>query len=442
MQNSQNKKKLQLFLLVLVAILTLGIGYASITAINSIININGSVSANQENFKVYFTESTITEGKGTVSIDEDDATIGYFDITGISKVGDYAEATYTILNDSNSVGAEISLQLTNSDNEYFKVTESVEDNQLQAGESTTATIKVEMVKTPIEDAVTTSITAKLIASPIENASATGGSSISEIAAASPVSFATDSWATIQKSVKNNNTSYYHVGDEKEVLIDTDNDGVDESYTVRIANMSTNSNCSNESYSETACGFVVEFVDIIKEMKMNDPRSNTGGYRESMVYAYLRDTLEEQLPEDLQKVIKPTRVISGYGCKLWTYSRQEDHCYSGDNDGNNFVDLDQKLYLLSPTEIFGPDDEYNNETAANTSFQLDYYLGMEPDDYNSYGTPYYYRVLKTYNGEITDWWLRSAYNYWHFHSINYIGYLVDYYDSDTEGIGVAPAFRIG
>ena len=93
MMNSQNKKKLQIVLLVLIAVLTLGIGYASITALNSIININGSVSANQENFKVYFTESSITEGKGTVSIDEDDATIGYFDITGLSKIGDYAEAT-------------------------------------------------------------------------------------------------------------------------------------------------------------------------------------------------------------------------------------------------------------------------------------------------------------------------------------------------------------
>ena len=43
MKNFQNKKKLQIVLLVLVAVLTLGIGYASVTAINLIINGNGTV---------------------------------------------------------------------------------------------------------------------------------------------------------------------------------------------------------------------------------------------------------------------------------------------------------------------------------------------------------------------------------------------------------------
>ena len=135
-QNSQNKKKLQIVLLVLVAVLTLGIGYASISAVNLIINGNGTATANKENFKVYFTDSSITEGKGTVSIDDDDPTIGYFDITGLSKAGDYAEATYTVLNNSNGVGAEITSQLTNSNNDYFKVTETIEDDKLQAGEDT------------------------------------------------------------------------------------------------------------------------------------------------------------------------------------------------------------------------------------------------------------------------------------------------------------------
>ena len=173
MHNSQNKKKLQIVLLVLIAVLTLGIGYASITAVNLIINGNGTVSVNQENFKVYFTNSTVTEGKGTVSIDEEDATIGYFDITGLSKEGDEATATYTVRNYSNGVGAEITLNLTNSNTEYFKVTETILDNKLQAGESTTAKVRVEMIKTPITDAVSTSITATLTASPLENDTATG-----------------------------------------------------------------------------------------------------------------------------------------------------------------------------------------------------------------------------------------------------------------------------
>ena len=193
MKNSTKKRQLQALLFVLVTILVLGIGYAGVTSVNQTITINSTASAVQENFKVYFTDSTITEGKGTASIDEDDATIGYFDIIGLSKVGDSAEAIYTILNDSNSVGADISLQLTSSNKEYFKVTETLADSQLQAGETTTATItveviktptqddvstaviKVEMIKTPITSTETTSITSELHVTPIENASATGGS---------------------------------------------------------------------------------------------------------------------------------------------------------------------------------------------------------------------------------------------------------------------------
>ena len=76
-----------------------------------------------------------------------------FDVTGLTKVGDYAEAVYTVRNDSNGIGAEITLNLNSSNTEYFKVTETILDDKLQAGEETTAKIRVEMIKTPITDAV-------------------------------------------------------------------------------------------------------------------------------------------------------------------------------------------------------------------------------------------------------------------------------------------------
>ena len=236
MMNSQNKKKLQIVLLVLIAVLTLGIGYASITALNSIININGSVSANQENFKVYFTESSITEGKGTVSIDEDDATIGYFDITGLSKIGDYAEATYTVLNDSNGVGANISLQLTNSNNEYFKVTETVVDSQLQAGETTTVTVKVEMIKALIDTGVSTNITATLVATPIDNAAAIGEETNSK-ESSYKVYTTSSTGVYINQSIPQNvstssdflTVSSQHQNPRKAILLETENDIITKLY---------------------------------------------------------------------------------------------------------------------------------------------------------------------------------------------------------------------
>ena len=278
MHNSQNKKTLQIVLVVLIAVLSLGIGYATISNINLIIDGNATANPNDNNFKVHFVETADTpnlEGNvtltGSADIDKNDNTMATFNVGGLTKEGDYAIATYTIINNSNDVGAKLSLELTNSNADYFKVTETITDTELQAGDTTTGTVKVEMIKTPLANEVTTSITAKIKASAIENASATGESPASKVAG-EPESFSTDSWATIQKAVQNNNTSAYNVGDTKTVTINGNN------YMVRIANKSTAQNCGNSDYSQTACGFVVEFADIITTMKMRDTSTNVGGYK--------------------------------------------------------------------------------------------------------------------------------------------------------------------
>ena len=163
-----------------------------------------------------------------------------------------------------------------------------------------------MIKTPIQDNVTTSVTGTLTATPMEDAGAVGNNPASR-ASDDPVSFATDSWETIQAAVQDNNTSAYNIGDTKEVTINN----VD--YTVRLANKSTGDHCGDNDtgYSQTACGFVVEFVDIITKMRMQNSQTNVGGYPATLVYDYLNNTLPSQLPPELQSAIKPTRVISGY-----------------------------------------------------------------------------------------------------------------------------------
>ena len=423
---ANKRKKIKVFLFVLIGILTISVGYASISAINLLINGNGTVSVNQNNFIVHFTEAkeiTGTTGvSGTSSIDTQDDTKAMFDVTGLTKVGDYAEAVYTVRNDSNGVGAEISLSVSNSNSEYFKVTETILDNKLQAGEETTAKVKVEMIKTPITDTVSTTITATLTATPLEDAEATGGSPATEEAIPEPVSFTTDSWATIQKAVQNNNTSAYNVGDTKSVTINGNN------YMVRIANKTTAQNCGNSDYSQTACGFVVEFVDCITEMKMRDTATNVGGYPATLVYDYLNNTLYGQLPPELQSAIKPTRVISGHGS----------------NDSTNFTSTDN-LYLLSSEEVYGIDDgQYHfYDTAYGTSHQLEYYSNNGV----TYSTSRWSgrnldKAIKQYNSSNTWWWLRPAYSDI---SYGFAGVSSDgSWDSYGAGYasGVAPAFRIG
>ena len=419
MKNFNNKETLQIVLLVVIAVVTLGIGYAAISAVNLIINGNATASVDQNNFRVHFTQAQSITGStgvsGTSNIDSQDDTKAIFDVTGLTKVGDYAEAVYTVRNDSNGVGAEISLSVTNSNSEYFKVTETINDNKLQAGEETTAKVKVEMIKTPITDSVSTSITATLIATPLENESAAGRSPASIEAIPDPVSFSTDSWATIQKAVQNNNTGAYNVGDTKKVTIN----GTD--YTVRIANKSTAQNCSDTNYSETACGFVVEFVDIITTMKMRDTSTNVGGYPATLVYDYLKNTLYGQLPSDLQAAIKPTRVISGHGS----------------DDSTNFTTTDN-LYLLSGVEVFGSD---SNDSAENTTSQLEYYNGMKSDGRMPWCQTYS-KTIKKYNDLNTRWLFRSSElnNNYRFRGTHSDGCLYLMYSNGIYGI--APAFRIG
>jgi len=72
------------------------------------------------------------------------------------------------------------------------------------------------------------------------------------------SFAEDSWSTIIANVKSGNTSAYKVGDTKEITLTSTDPEIAGTYTVRIANMSTPEECNTKK----ACGFVVEFVDII------------------------------------------------------------------------------------------------------------------------------------------------------------------------------------
>ena len=437
--NSNNKKIFRICMFVLVGLITIGIGYAGIAAVDLIVNGYGLITPSQANFIVHFISTDnspkITTGIGTAWINSDDDTIANFEVTGLSKKGDTAVATYTVKNDSKEIGAEFSIELEYTNEKFFKVTEIIEDNQLKAGESTTVSIIVELLKTPISEDITTHVFGKVIADPIDNISATENKIISDSTHYVTKSFAEDSWETIQSAVRDGNISKYKLGDIKTVRINN----VD--YRVRISNLPSNDgngvindNCSNSSCSETACGFVVEFIDIVTNMAMNNSYvQNRGGYPASLVNSYLNDTLFNQLPSDLQSVIADTRVVSG-----------------GERGTSTYVQENQKLFLLSPTEIMGGSG-YSDDAAKNKTSQLGYYekngtTTIDQSVCGCGGCSVVQRVLwvgsqKAYNGSYNDYWLRGASNTsdYYFLSINRYGqFQTGYYNST---LGVAPAFRI-
>ena len=72
------------------------------------------------------------------------------------------------------------------------------------------------------------------------------------------SFATDSWETIISCVETGNTSAYQVGNTRTITL---GNGFG-THTLRVSNNTTPSECSSAGFSQSACGFVVEFADII------------------------------------------------------------------------------------------------------------------------------------------------------------------------------------
>ena len=233
----------------------------------------------------------------------------------------------------------------------------------------------------------------------------------------PVSFATDSWETIITAVKENNISKYKVGDTKTIDM-----GTYGTHTLRIANKSTPSECSTSGFSQSACGFVLEFADIITTHAMNDTSTNVGGWPASKMYTFVNTDIYNALPSELRNVIIDTATVSGHGST---------------NGETNFTSTD-KLYLLSTAEVWaqGSSSTISTDSARNNTRQLDYYnnLGTSTSNYSG--------AIKKKEASAAIWWLRSAgsggNNY--FYAVNDRG---DWSRTDANATrGVSPAFRIG
>ena len=229
----------------------------------------------------------------------------------------------------------------------------------------------------------------------------------------PESFATDSWKTIINAVKNNNISKYNVGDTKTVDM-----GTYGTHTLRIANTSTPNECSTTGFSQSACGFVLEFADIITTHKMNDTATNVGGWPATSMRTFVNNNIYNAIPSEIKNAIIDTTVVSGHG----------------KSDTENFTSTD-KLYFLAPGEVFtdwNTNSISSYDTAKDLTRTLDYYTSIGVTINNKSG------AIKS--GKY--WWFRAAYfsGTASFYIVSSSGN--NSYNSATDTNGVAPAFRIG
>lgn len=221
-----------------------------------------------------------------------------------------------------------------------------------------------------------------------------------------LSFSSDSWATIAKNVKAGNGWLYKVGDTKTISM-----GSFGTHTLRLANIT---GCTNGETSETACGFVIEFADIINNQKMNSSNTNAGGWPSSRMRSYINGTIYNALPNDLKSVITQSTIVSSHGTKsgALTYKSTD------------------RLFLLSTKEVYGYETSSSLSgitiPSGSETKQLDYYK-----KYKNY--------IKKYNNKDSDWWLRSADDTLYYIYVKYDGD-VDY-DNLENSYGISPAFRI-
>lgn len=224
-------------------------------------------------------------------------------------------------------------------------------------------------------------------------------------------FSSDSWDTIISNVKAGKGSSYEVGATKEVTLSTLG-----THTIRVANNTSPSECSTSGFSQTACGFVLEFDDIITTHSMDS--SSVGGWNETALYTYLNNTIYNELPNNLKKSVINTTVVSSPSI----------------DSEENIISTD-KMYLLAPKEIYS-DWNDSSDISKNLTRQLDYYKlkGTSTSSNSS--------ALKLLGSTNTGWWTRSAE-----HIDTELFYAVfsdggcgsDHLVSEH---GVSPAFRIG
>lgn len=167
-------KKTIIALTILLAVLALGIGYATIS--NVVLNISGSAaaSADASNFSVVFDQTKTPVGSTTVSganasgtfTDAKNATMS---VSGLTTAGQSATVTYTVKNTSTDIKANLSATVNNTgaNANYFTVSDPVfGETSINANDSTTVAITVTLNQTPIND-VSANFSVALTATPAE-----------------------------------------------------------------------------------------------------------------------------------------------------------------------------------------------------------------------------------------------------------------------------------
>ena len=437
---SHKTKNDYIYYLCLCLIILVGIVYAVLQAN---LQINGTAKIGANTWDIHFDNVDINENSVPIGTGDSAATIDPTNnckvdfIVTLSLPGDFYEFTVDVVN-AGTIDGMIETYTLSDVPDYLTYSVTYSDGVelaqyqlLSAGSTETYKVKLEfkndIEELPEGETLTTSFEVEYVQAD------TSGIPVRVVPEAD---FATDSWADIiaayNAGVTTNLQSAMESGTTREIQLDLDLDGTPETTRhLRIANLSKPAECTTTGFSQTACGFVLEFADIITTHQMNpysngstNGDGNKGGWEYSEMRTYINSDIYNALPIALKNAIINTTVVSGHGS----------------NDTANFTTTD-KLYLLSPHEVWEDvDGDISNgidyyDTAYSNTRQLDYYAGLNVT------TSSYAEAIKKNNSLNTFWWLRSAY----FNPYNiFFGVFGDGSFSGSSSYntyGVSPAFRI-
>lgn len=240
-----------------------------------------------------------------------------------------------------------------------------------------------------------------------------------------------SWAIIkQVSDAGNGQNYWAVGDCKEITMNGKvSDGLTlTNYSAWVFIIGFNHNAEREGngiafqgFKATKNGTPVCLVDSdIGGSKnsgtwfnMNNTRTNSGGWQESLMRKNVMPLIKAAFPADLRAVIKPSTIFT-------TQGNGNGACTATEDD----------VFLLAEYEVFG--------TRTKASTQESNYL-KQYAYYSAGNSKKKYQHIAT--SVVAIWWERSPYsgNAYAFCSV-YADGSADYYHANFS-YGVSPAFKV-
>ena len=162
----KNRKKMITTALI-VLVLLLGVGYATVSSVS--LNINGTSKAETKELQVFYDGTNSgTSAKVTAISSPVNTRAATFTVENMT-LDETVTMTFEVKNYETDVNATLAAPSVtqNTNGEYFQVTTSCDKTTLNAGDTATITVNVKLIKTPVTDeAGSTTVTVEMAASPV------------------------------------------------------------------------------------------------------------------------------------------------------------------------------------------------------------------------------------------------------------------------------------